>query len=366
MHRRRSPSWRSRENDTAANDDDDVELQTQHDARKPMRRPAACILAVLGICLIMNFSLVRHRRPTNVAWKEFAQDYQRRYTRAPPDMLKQWLDFAVTHKCETKRYYNTIEQDLKAFRNKKLHYDRVVEEVTNYSNYHVVIRIEHNKLKFVKWNRSFDMSWLKMVENLYLRYAIRWLLRPLVNHKPPIRTTFVLNLHDRPTGRKNATLPIFSSCHVSHHNDNLVYENRTTTMIQTDDTVTRDAVVPYYFSIGPIGRGLWFWPFYTKGPEWKQRKNGITWRGSTTGEWERSPRFWLLQQYGGMHSLAGVDVDFAFVRVVQSPQGQELPSKYRQAESMSYRDIQRHKYVLDVDGNGTFRVKQGNVRTNEI
>jgi hypothetical protein len=49
--------------------------------------------------------------------------------------------------------------------------------------------------------------------------------------------------------------------------------------------------------------------------------------------------------------VPGVDADFAFVRVVQNYDGQALPEKYRTAEAISYRDIQQHKYVLDVDGN---------------
>lgn len=162
-----------------------------------------------------------------------------------------------------------------------------------------------------------------------------------------------MNLRDEPTSRENAMYPCFSSCRVSHDNDGLVYDNRTPTIEPIPELiVTRDVVLPYYFSIGLIGRGgLWFRSFYRPASPWDQRKNVIIWRGSTTGTWEASPRFWLFQRE---HDIPNVETDFAFMRVVQN-RGQELPSKYRQADSMSYSDIQQHKYLLDVDGNGTYK-----------
>jgi len=361
MRHRKGPT-KSREN--AANDIEHADHRETIMLKQHRLRPGAWMMAVLAVYVATTvFMYCPQQSLFTVSWNDFSQDYQQRYKRTPPDTLKQWLDFAVSHDCETMQYYNVIERDLAVFRDRELHYDQVVNEVTNYSDYHVVLEIQDNTLTFVRWKRPFDMTWWKQVEAMYLRYCLRWLLRPLIQHKPSIATTFVFNLHDGPIKKENAPYPIFSSCHGSHDNDNLVYDNRTMSSIERDNTITQDVVVPYYFSIGPIGRGLWFWPLYSRGPPWKQRKNTITWRGSTTGKWGDSPRFWLLQLYGrnGVHSFGqtNVDVDFAFTRVVQNYRGQELPSKYRRADSVSYRDIQQYKYVLDVDGNGMYHMKAG-------
>jgi hypothetical protein len=48
-----------------------------------------------------------------------------------------------------------------------------------------------------------------------------------------------------------------------------------------------------------------------------------------------------------------VNGDFAFVKVVDKPEHVErLSPEYRIAPFMSYPEMQEHKYILDIDGNG--------------
>lgn len=312
------------------------------------------VAAPLVACVLVSFFTLSRPPEQSLGWNNFEEDYHRRYRRAPPKSLEQWLTFALKNDCEPMRFYDVIERDLAIFRNQSLSYDKVVEEATKYTDYFAAYQVKDNRLSITNFQTIFDMTLGKRFETFNLQNSLSWLFRPLQNHKPPLDAKFVLNLRDQPTDKRNATYPIFSACHKSRFNDNLTYpETHATT--RDDESITRDLLVPYYFSIGVQHRGLWFWPFYSRGPSWRQRKDSIVWRGSTTGlPWGDSPRFWLLEQYGakGVHEIVpGVDADFAFVRVVQNYDGQALPEKYRRAEAISYRDIQQHKYVLDVDGN---------------
>ena len=130
----------------------------------------------------------------------------------------------------------------------------------------------------------------------------------------------------------------------------------------TTTILPQDLLVPYHFSIGHVGMGVWPWwgSVSSRGKPWRDRINAITWRGSTTGKWGTGPRFHLVETYGGgltpqPQLLPGTNVlaDFAFVKVVQSD-GRTLDSKYRVGNRMSYADMQKYKYVLDVDGNCKF------------
>lgn len=282
-----------------------------------------------------------------VDWNTFREDYQRRYHRSTPDSLKQWLEFANSRGCEPMKFYDAINRDLAVFRDRKttMRADQVVEEATTYTDYHVVFKLENHKLTVEKWH--FDNWWERRFLAVTIERVLRWLLHPLVQHKPPIANKFVFNLHDKPRDVEDAKAPIFSSCH-EWNND-----NNSTTLTHN----TLDLLVPYYMSIGLLDRGLWFWPFYSRGSEWKKRKDTITWRGSTTGHpWLKGHRFRLLELYGGtavgpIAENVPVNADFAFTNIVQND-GQDLDTKkYRLAKRMSYREMQDHKYVLDVDGN---------------
>lgn len=134
----------------------------------------------------------------------FTQEYHKRYERSPPSFLKQWLRFAESNGCDIMRYYNAIEHDLVLFRKRRkvgfqFDYDKVADEASQYSDYNVVIHVQHNKLTFVHWKIPFKMTLWKQLERLYLKYAILWLFRPLINHKPAINTTFVMNLRHEST-----------------------------------------------------------------------------------------------------------------------------------------------------------------------
>jgi hypothetical protein len=116
-------------------------------------------------------------------------------------------------------------------------------------------------------------------------------------------------------------------------------------------------------------------------PPFARRNDVITWRGSTTSPWETLPRFKLLREFGGsgIHPLTSnnntnnssnstvknavnqkgggiVNADFAFTQVVQKPEHVETlsPGLYRFAPYMEYHQMQQSKYILDVDGNGTY------------
>lgn len=365
MHRRHlSPSKIERRKKAPAADSEEAkhggasESSYAFKLKHKRLRLSTWVVAALATCVVFALFANRHQRHS-VKWSVFQQDYRRRFRRAPPESLKQWLKFATAQNCDTMRYYDAIERDLAIFRNRKLTYDEVVEEATKYTDYFAAYTVKNNKLSMTKWHTIFDMTFGKRIEAFNLQRSLTWLLQPLVHHKPPIHTKLVFSLHDIPTDVEDAAVPIFSSCHESQFNDNLVFNNRTRKTTKEEEPITRDLLVPYYFSVGVQHRGLWFWPFYSGGPSWKQRKDTIVWRGSTTGlPWGDAPRFWLLEQYGGnkIHEIApGVDADFAFVRVVQNDEGQDLAKTYRQRKAMSYRDIQQHKYVLDVDGNCKYR-----------
>ena len=130
-----------------------------------------------------------------------------------------------------------------------------------------------------------------------------------------------------------------------------------------NDNITRDVHIPYVFTMDRRNT-LWFWPFVGPGKEFKKRKDTITWRGTTTGLWEKGHRFQMLEKYGGsgVHPLSertpSVKVDFAFTNLWSDDGANSKKlntTRYRLGERMSYADMQEYKYVLDVDGAGRLR-----------
>ena len=309
-------------------------------------------------------------------WETFSRDYQDRFQRIPPSGLDQWFKFAKHKQCETQKYYNVIDEQLRVFRDNNdklplLSLNDVIQEALTYNELHNAFEVKQNKLSLFqikeKENGDHNKPWLLAKIDRYNKECTkRWLLQPLVKHQPPLSTRFVWNIMDEPT--VNPKVPIFSACNedLQLDDDNDYEMNRTvvtTTKTSNDDTATtlavvKDLLIPYHFSIGFLARGLWFWPFFSHGKPWRDRTNTIIWRGSTTGDWGTGPRFRLLEQYNNNNGNngkvlvfpSGVTADFAFSKVVQS-KGRQLDAKYRLADRMSYRDMQKHKYVLDVDGN---------------
>jgi hypothetical protein len=255
-------------------------------------------------------------------------------------------------------------------------------------------------------------SWRGWWEIQKLEWNLQWLLDPLRHHTPPLTTRLVINLHSRPKSPPNAMVPIFSSHSESYHtqddpthpgNLSLEISNKNRNgVIDTRDRTTRDLLLPHlYIAGGRVGTagmtsspaigGFWFWPFYREGIPWQKRRNTIVWRGSTLGNFEQStsnnnknknknnnktqhdffsgPRFTMMQTWGGtsvhpVQAESQVQVDFAFTNVLL--QGEEkmdqaqkdaitaaVKKEYRFAPRLSFRQLQKHKYLMDVDGNGT-------------
>jgi hypothetical protein len=322
------------------------------------RSSFGAIVLLLSALLFVEQIIVSPDQPTlRGDWESFRNDYHRKYQRNPPDTMKQWLNFATRNKCEATNLYDAIERDLAVFRQSDINMNQVIHEATTFTNYSAACALENNVLSFNIQQTIFDNNfWEREIASKEIERVLRWVLQPLVDHKPPIKSKFVFNLRDEPTEKHDAKYPIFSMCHVSNLNDDVNRSYELSREQSSNNTISRDILVPYFFSMSIFGRGLWFWPFYSTGKAWCKRKDTIVWRGSTTGVWEDGPRFRLLEKYGGsrVHRIApniSVNADFAFVRVVQN-EGRDLNiEKYRRAEKLTYRQLQNHKYVLDVDGN---------------
>lgn len=367
--------------------------------RRPTRilsRRQFWILAILLVLIGLRcFSLVwwalkyTPTIATSTEWKSFSHDYHQRFGRSPPLELQQWLAYAKRHKCETRKYYDSIDRQLKVFRtdpNKTLQFslDDMVDEASTYTNGYVVFYLNENKLTIEKM-QDIDSApdyagrpwWLAKVERYYKEWALRWLLQPVVDHQPPISTKFVWNIMDEPAA--DPKFPIFSACtprddwdyfDITANNQTLSSQGQKSlreSEASVAETKVRDLLIPYHFSIGSIGTkggdGNLLWSLVrsmtSSHRPWRDRENAITWRGSTTGAWETGPRFHLVNMdVDGMsnpevwkrNNVSTVLPDFAFVKVIQK-QGKVLDPKYRTGDHMSYKEMQNFKYVLDVDGN---------------
>jgi hypothetical protein len=359
-----------------------------------------CLLVALSTNgLFRTYSATQSRVLTAMdaeEWESFQADYKQRYNnRQPPQSLRPWLTFAKSLGCETKKYYDVIDYDLQAFRktartadnvNRTLvPLDQVLKEAGTYSNYRIEFSL-HNHVLRTHIVHDPNASWLNRFETYWIARAYQWLLRPLVQHQPPLTTNFVVSLHDGPRSPSNARAPIFSVSSQSYltetdrpaRNQAEHLQNVFQTTTNNNDDSTRDLLIPYYLSIGSFyfaighARGIWCWPFYRHGRKWTEREPTVGWRGSTTGDWLTGPRFELVRRFGGSgiqplrDAVADIDTastakgkssavqaDIAFMRVLQNDGREQLDSSYRFASSVQYSDIQKHRYVMDVDGNGT-------------
>lgn len=275
---------------------------------------------------------------------------------------------------------------------------------------HTITIVHKDLSKWFEQHPTSDGSgWHGWKEEWKLHHNLEWLLEPVRAHTPPIQTRFVVNLHNIPKSPKDAAVPIFSMHHEHHHTDNdpqhpgnatleIANKNRNGILDPRDDT-TRDLLIPHlYTSGGMMGRGMtsspgiggfWFWPFYSSGPPLKSRQNMIAWRGATTGNYNPThnpnttnlvtnpqqlffvgPRFDMMRKWGGtdvhpMTQFTTVQVDFAFTELTianneahdeqtQQIMYQQARENFRFAKSLSFGQLQKYKYLLDVDGNGMF------------
>jgi hypothetical protein len=259
-------------------------------------------LVILAGALIVNLIFCAHsfRRSSSLErskeWQNFRTDYKHRFLRDPPDSLQKWLVYAKSMNCETRDFYNAIHNDLAPFRNATNlpTLGELLQKSGSYSNHRIEFSLRNHKLTAVFVHKP-GATLMHRMEGLYITWAYRWLLRPLTRHQPPIHTKFVVSLHDAPMSPLNARAPIFSASRLSHHTDDH-YTKKKNQLFETDNdelsrdhmrklfqskgnlnengtSVKNDLLIPYYFSIGLLARGFWFWPFYTYGRNWIDRIN---------------------------------------------------------------------------------------------
>jgi hypothetical protein len=108
-----------------------------------------CICSVIGLTLLSLrrlslilqpplFSLGEDDVLVDEEWRDFVDDYQSRFPHhraaSPPDGFDAWFQFAKENQCETRRFYESLDQDLAYFRNKNnksaslLRWDRAIPE----------------------------------------------------------------------------------------------------------------------------------------------------------------------------------------------------------------------------------------------
>lgn len=358
---------------------------------------------------------------TKMSWHSFQRAYETRFRRAPPEGYQKWLDFAQEQDCEPFLLYTAIERDLAPFRRAMkspqpnapptlLQWSQLEDTATNYTaGAYMLVEIKDNQLTVIRedltdWFAQHPIlhnafEWKRFLETQKLHWNLKWLFDPVINHKPPITTRFVVNLHHRPRLPVDAKVPIFSSHHEVYHTDHddthpgemsleIANKNRNG-IIDPRDSTTRDLLLPHLYVAGgrmgaagmtssPAIGGFWFWPFFRQGKPWTQRKKAIAWRGSTLGNYQKNstspaqsffggPRFGLMKQWGGtqVHQVepdVPVNVDFAFTKLLV--QGEDTMDKtqreaikaaakkeFRFASRLSYRQMQKYQYLVDVDSN---------------
>ena len=145
------------------------------------------------------------------------------------------------------------------------------------------------------------------------------------------------------------------------------------------DAGIRDILVPFYHNLPRLGHHFFPGSPSSSPTSFPHRKDSIVWRGSTTGPWGTGPRFQLIQKFGahatnihvplrqqqsldatltvGIEEGQPVDendsvvqVDFGFTQVVQG-KNKNLPTGIRMSHYMAYPNMQKNKYIMDVDGN---------------
>jgi len=313
-------------------------------------------------------------------WHDFQADYKQRFGRSAPSSLQSWLRFAKFSNCNEKDYYNAIDEDLQTYRDqinrtgRLFQYADIIPSGRNLTSNYLVLGVENYTLTVVEDGLAHSHHRRRMEKKL------RWLLKPLKAHYPPLKSVFFFDAHDHPTKTTNSSLPIFSVCKMGYITDDQIPpttdhgsssfleqpktdKHATTTTPKysafhedyPDSYESRSLLVPYHFSV--------FDSYYIvpPGPAFSARRDAILWRGSTTGYgWGTAPRFQLMKQYGGtqVHSLAPkapeVMADFAFVHVVQNQSGQTLPPGTRFAPKIEEKESKEYKYILDIDGNGKY------------
>lgn len=328
-------------------------------------------------------------------WKDFVKDYHHRFHhREPPEGMKGWLHFARENECEARRFYDNADKDLEYFRQqnnwigKLLEWDQLIPQSQQDTDNYMAFELENNELKRVafagpNWKRG-------IIERL-----IRLMIKPVIEHQPPLKLKLFFNLHDgHKYHRGEIKYPFFSACRLgyitenqppptyhelkklllSHFDPGFEHQQQSVRPIpeapyktgdpQLDES--HDLPMPYLHNFEPQRTNLWFWPFYNDGPDFRDRNDRITWRGSTTGAWGTGHRFQLVGRFSskGIQPLennvtkSGVDADFAFVRQVQTPNGETVAPNIRFAKHMFFRQMQQSKYIMDVDGNGTYIMKK--------
>jgi hypothetical protein len=342
-----------------------------------------CFWLVIGnvfLCILYLRRASWRIQSQTEGWADFSQYYQKTFRRQPPKGLESWLKFAQQQKCGTRgHHYEALDQDLKFFRGqiqlsgRPLDLEQVIPMGKKITNFYIAFSLDNHKLTVEEyhgkgWGFEWDSSQWQYTKTLLMAN-----LEPIRKHKPPIRTRFVINLHDRAQNASvHATYPVFSYCkddyytndkpipHVmfNHSNsvdiDSAIHEGPYPQEIVT----SRDLLIPARSSLQPERLDMWFWPFYSRGPRFHSRRDIIVWRGATTGVWGTGPRFHLMGKFGGtdIHPLgndSGVLADFAFTRNIQQPaKAESTKIRHRFTLHMFYWQMQRIKYILDVDGNG--------------
>ena len=74
----------------------------------------------------------------NREWRDFVEDYEKRFQRGPPAGSDAWFRFATKNQCETRRFYESLDADLQYWRNMNktsslLQWDRVIPEAIQWT-----------------------------------------------------------------------------------------------------------------------------------------------------------------------------------------------------------------------------------------
>ena len=342
-------------------------------------RGRLCLLVFLLI--FCRDRSTRMRKPED--WTDFEQHYQKKFHRQPPRGLDSWMEYAQQHQCLTHgRHYEALDYDMEFFRRqiqlnnkgRPLELDQVIPLGKQVTDHFLAFSLENHKLTLEDYHGG-RTGFNEIVNWIYTVHLFRSLFEPVRRHKPPIKTKFIINLYDEPhPANVNATYPVFSFCKEHYHTDNKPIPpdivNKSHSVHHSDTSViqdgpkpagflaTPDILIPARSSLTMDQLGLWFWPFYNRGPPFRARQNVLQWRGSTTGHWITGPRFHLVKQFGGtgVHRIGDtvVAADIAFSAEVQKPhEAKSIKDAYRFAAFMKYHEMQHMKYVVDVDGNGT-------------
>lgn len=354
------------------------------------------MLFLVGYCVVatLNLNGAYLKQINHVAlddWSEFRKDYHERYGRMPPDTMKEWLRYARYYNCNERDYYNGIEEDLRSYRQRinrtgLFQYDDVVPSGLKQTDNYLAFQIENNEIRTVA---SYNYH-LNFVQQGEIEKNLRWILEPLKDHHPPIRTLVFFDLHDHPsTNTTTETLPMFTTSKMGYLTENqpppqdgkdlqtflanafdtsikAMHEHNKEVLSHSpfhkdfpDSYDCQSLLVPYYFGLGAAHA----YPFMEP---WNVRDETIVWRGGTTGyDWGKSPRFRLMNLFAGSGNqphpmpkgsnpiVPGVDADFAFTAVVQNYTSEHhtMAPNWRMAPFMGPDEVRKYKYIMDVDGN---------------